>query len=305
MAAESGKGFSMKLGIQCFFLLYFLCAGGVALATEKNCENPNPLRFALIPRTDLTKQMEKYRPLLQELERSLGRKITIVQASSYGSVIEGLIANTADLASMGPGSYAIARNRDASITPFATWTMQAGHFIKQGAHAYNSLLIVRRDSEFKRVGELRQRRLSLTDPASTSGGIVPRAEFSKLIKQPLEEFASGVTYSGSHDRSIETLKKGLVDGAFVASEHLDQAIRDGRIKPEEIRVLWESPPIPHDPFVYRGKLCPELKAKIRNVFFTDSPEIKAFLQNLKGERFVAVTDNEYRELREILLAEQK
>jgi hypothetical protein len=35
------------------------------------------------------------------------------------------------------------------------------------------------------------------------------------------------------------------------------------------------------------------------------PPLTAFLQNLKGERFVAVTDNEYRELREILLAEQK
>lgn len=305
MVAESDKGLPMKPGIQFIFLLYLLCTGGVALAAGIACENPDPLRFALIPRTDLVKQMEKHRPLLQQLERSLGRKISIVQASSYGSVIEGLIANTSDLASMGPGSYAIARNRDASITPFATWTMQAGHFIKQGAYAYNSLLIVRSDSEFKRIGELRQRRFSLTDPASTSGGIVPRAEFTKLIKQPLEEFASGVTYSGSHDRSIETLKKGLVDAAFVASEHLDQAIRDGRIKPEELRVLWESSPIPHDPFVYRGKLCPELKTKIREAFFTNSPEIRFFLQNLKGEKFVPVTDNEYRELREILLLEQK
>ena len=300
----------MKLSIQClvflhFFLLHLLGAGGMALAAEIKCENPKPLRFSLIPRTDLVKQMEEHRPLLQQLERSLGRKISIVQVSSYGSVIEGLLANTIDLASMGPGSYAIARNRDSSITPFVTWTMQAGHFIKQGAHSYNSLLIVRSASEFKQVGELRQRRISLTDPASTSGGVVPRAEFSKLIKQPLEEFASGVTYSGSHDRSIAALKKGLVDAAFVASEHLDQAIRDGRIKPEELRVLWESSPIPHDPFVYRDKLCPELKAKIREVFFADSPEIKAFLLNLKGERFVSVTDKEYRELREILLLEQK
>lgn len=295
----------MKLIIQCLVFFHLLGAGEMTLAAEKSCENPNPLRFSLIPRTDLAKQMEEHRPLLQQLERSLGRKISIVQVSSYGSVIEGLLANTIDLASMGPGSYAIARNRDSSITPFVTWTLQAGHFSKPGAHTYNSLLIVRSASEFKRIGELRKRRISLTDPASTSGGVVPRAEFSQLIQQPLEEFASGVTYSGSHDRSIAALKKGLVDAAFVASEHLDQAIRDGRIKPEELRVLWESSPIPHDPFVYRDKLCPELKAKIRHVFFTDSQEIKAFLQNLKGERFISVSDSEYRELREILLPEQK
>lgn len=295
----------MKLAIHCLAFLNLLMAGGITLAAGEVCENPYPLRFSLIPRTDLVKQMEEHRPLLQHLERKLDRKIVIVQSSSYGTVIEGLLANTIDLASMGPASYAIARNRDPSITPFVTWTMQAGHFVKQGAHSYNSLLIVRSDSAFMRVGELRKRRISLTDPASTSGGVIPRAEFSKLIGQSLEEFAGGVTYSGSHDRSISALKKGQVDAAFVASEHLDQAIREGRIKAEELRVLWESSPIPHDPFVYRGKLCPELKARIREAFMADTTEIKAMLNNLKGERFVEVTDETYRQLRETLLREQR
>lgn len=295
----------MKLAIHCLAFLNFLVAGGSVLAAGEGCDNPNPLRFSLIPRTDLVKQLEEHRPLLQHLERSLDRKIVIVQSSSYGTVIEGLLANAIDLASMGPASYAIARNRDPSITPFVTWTMQAGYFVRQGAHSYKSLLIVHSDSDFRRVGELHKRRISLTDPASTSGGVVPRAEFSKLIGQSLEEFAGSVTYSGSHDRSIAALKKGQVDAAFVASEHLDQAIRDRRIKAEELRVLWESSPIPHDPFVYRGKLCPELKARIRDAFMADNDEIKAMLKNIKGERFVAVTDDNYRQLREILLREQR
>jgi len=295
----------MKLGIKLIAFVHLLIAGNFAMAVQDGCENPVPLRFSLIPRTDLVKQMEEHRPLLQYLERALGRKITVIQPSSYGTVIEGLLASTIDLASMGPASYAIARNRDASLTPFVTWTMQGGTFVKKGAHSYNSLLIVLRNSGFKVIDDLKNRRISLTDPASTSGGVLPRAEFSKVIGHPLNEFAGSLSYSGSHDRSIAALRKSKVDAAFVASEHLDQAIREGRINADEIRVLWESSPIPHDPFVFRGKLCPELKEKIQEAFMADTPEIRAMLFNLKGERFVPVTDDVYRQLREILSREQQ
>lgn len=285
-------------------IVLLACGSSLAAASSK-CDDPDPLRFSLIPRKDQIRQLEEHRPLLRHLEKKLGRRIGIVQVSSYGTVIEGLVANSIDLASMGPGSYAIARSRDDSITPFVTWTMQGGAFVKAGAHSYNSLLIVLAGSHFKRIEDLRTRSIVLTDPASTSGGVIPRAEFSKTTGRALEDFAGRISYSGSHDRSIIALNKQQVDAAFVASEHLDQAIRDGLVKAEDIRVLWASSAIPHDPFVYRGKLCPELKARIRDAFYSDAPEIQQMLRNLKGERFVPVTDDAYRQIREVMLREQK
>jgi phosphonate transport system substrate-binding protein len=295
----------MKHILRQVIMTVLLAHGSLLAAAPSKCEDPDPLRFSLIPRKDPIKQFEEHRPLLRHLEKKLGRRISIVQVSSYSTVIEGLVANSIDLASMGPGSYAIARSRDDSITPFVTWTMQGGTFVKSGAHTYNSLLIVLASSNFKRIEDLRTRNISLTDPASTSGAVIPRAEFSKTIGQSLDDFAGRVSYSGSHDRSLIALSKRQVDAAFVASEHLDQAIRDGLIKVEEIRLLWESSAIPHDPFVYRGKLCPELKAKIRDAFNSDAPEMQEMLRNLKGERFVPVTDDAYRQIREVMLREQK
>ncbi|MEW6446352.1 MAG: phosphate/phosphite/phosphonate ABC transporter substrate-binding protein [Pseudomonadota bacterium] len=274
----------------------------VALAASppQACENPNPMRFSLIPRTDLARQMEEHRPLIQYLEKALGRKVVVIQSSSYSTVIEGLLAGSIDLASMGPASYALARNRDESITPFVTWTIQGGVFVKPGSATYNSLLIVRHDSPFRDIADLKGRSVSLTDPASTSGGVLPRAEFSAQTGVPLEEYFDRVTYSGSHDRSIDTVKKGYADAAFVASEHLDNVIRRGGIEASEVRVLWQSRPIPHDPFVYRGKLCPELRERIREIFLSDAPAIRVMLGNLKAERFAPVGDEDYIQIREIL-----
>ena len=272
----------------------------LAHAAAPACDDPTPLRFSLIPRTDLARQLEDHRPLLQHLEQALGRKLMVIQPSSYSTVIEGLLAGTIDLASMGPASYSIAKNRDPSITAFVTWTMQGGTFVKGGAHTYHSLLIVRHDSGLKYIADLQGRSVSLTDPASTSGAVIPRDEFGGQVGKRLKNYFGRVTFSGSHDRSIEVVRKGYADAAFVASEHLDEAIRQGRIDAREIRVLWQSRPIPHDPIVFRGKLCPELKKRIRQAFLADSPDVRAMLANVRGERFIPVTDAEYQHLRDLL-----
>jgi phosphonate transport system substrate-binding protein len=276
----------------------------LAHAAAPACDDPTPLRFSLIPRTDLARQLEDHRPLLQHLEQALGRKLMVIQPSSYSTVIEGLLAGTIDLASMGPASYSIAKNRDPSITAFVTWTMQGGTFVKAGVHTYHSLLIVRHDSGLKDIADLQGRSVSLTDPASTSGAVIPRDEFGGQVGKRLKNYFGRVTFSGSHDRSIEVVRKGYADAAFVASEHLDEAIRQGRIDAREIRVLWQSRPIPHDPIVFRGKLCPELKKRIRQAFLADSPDVRAMLANVRGERFIPVTDADYQHLRDLLTREQ-
>ncbi|MEW6765498.1 MAG: phosphate/phosphite/phosphonate ABC transporter substrate-binding protein [Pseudomonadota bacterium] len=292
---------TMKHILLYLVLIAPLCFGiSPALAEPAACEDPSPLRFGLIPRTNLAQQMEDHRPLFTQLEKTLGRKVVVVQGSSYGTVIEGLLAGTIDLASMGPASYALAKNRGPSITAFMTWTMQGGHFIEPGSPTYNSLLIVREDSNLRDIGDLKGRNLSLTDPASTSGVVIPRAEFSRALGKRLEEHFGRITYSGSHDRSIDALMKGYVDAAFVASEHLENAVRAGVLKGNDVRVLWRSSPIPHDPFVYRGELCPELREKIREAFLSDSPETRRMLTNLKAEHFVPITDEAFSYLQDIL-----
>ena len=74
----------------------------------------------------------------------------------------------------------------------------------------------------------------------------------------------------------------------------------GKMKVEDFNVLWTSPLIPQDPFVYRSTLCPELKKKIQDTFLTldQHPDGKKYLENVVSEKFVVMKDSDYDVIRE-------
>jgi len=278
------------------FLVMLLYPGSTRAA---DCEDPKPLRFALIPKKNPELQLVEYQPLIQLLEKTLERRIEIVHTASYGTVIEGLLAGNIDLAELGPASFVQADARDAGITAFATFSGSIGPYTDSDA-SYRSLLIVRRDRGFSSIASLRDSSVSLIDPASTSGALLPRHNIARLTGIPLERFFKRVTYAGSHDRAIQAVHKGLVDAAFVSSTRLDEAIRKGNVRNNEIAVLWKSSPIPFDPFVYRARLCQPLVERIKQVFFRESAVLQDMFRTLGKEGFVAVDDDHYLGIREIL-----
>ena len=272
-------------------MLLFLGASQAA-----DCDDPKPLRFALVPLKNASSQMAEYRPLIQVLEKALERRVEIVQAASYGAVVEGLLAGNIDLAELGPASYSQAKDRDAGITAFASFKKRGGPHTDPGAH-YHSLLIVRRDRTFGGIGGLRGASVSLIDPASTSGALVPRHALTQITGVSLEQYFGRVTFAGSHDRAIQSVQKRVVDAAFVSSSRLDEALRLGKLGADEVEVLWKSAPIPYDPFVYRGRLCQPLIERIKLAFFQENAALQAMFREINVEGVVRVNDAHYREIR--------
>jgi phosphonate transport system substrate-binding protein len=272
---------------------------GSACAAE-SCEDPRPLRFAVSPTSSANGLREQYKPLLASLEQRLGRRVVLSVPSSYQALISELLSGNVDLASMGPASYAIAKNQDPSVTAFATVQSIGGEFTQPGGHTYRSLLIALKGHGIARAQDLKGRDVMLSDPASTSGSVIPRKEFGDQVRMSLEQYFGKLGYSGSHDRSLETLKKGYVDAVFVASVQVDRAIRAKMLAPADIVVLWQSQPIPFDPFIYRGALCPALRDKIRSAFLASGADAGPVLEKLYADSFVAVEDQEYSYLRSIL-----
>ncbi|MBL8412976.1 MAG: PhnD/SsuA/transferrin family substrate-binding protein [Propionivibrio sp.] len=107
------------------------------------------------------------------------------------------------------------------------------------------------------------------------------------------------TLSDTHVRAIQAVHKGLVDAAFVSSSRLDEAIRQGSFRTDEVAVFWKSSPIPVDPFVYRGRLCPPLVERIKMAFFSESAVLQDMFRALGQEGFVEVNDDHYLGIREI------
>ncbi len=283
--------------------------GGLALlvatlvaapAAGQGCEEPKALRFSLIPSQDSVRELTYYKPILDLLSKNTGKKIEFYMPTSYSSVVEALLGKWVDVAVLGPESYVIARKKDPSIDVFGTYSRKADG-VQEAGPGYKSLLITKKGSKFGSVESLRGAVLALVDPASTSGALVPEKVFAKELKQPLKDYFSKVIFSGGHDLSCLAVADGKVDAAFVASHRLMEAVGAGRVKLEDFNVLWASPRLPQDPFVVRTTLCEPLRAKIAETFLgvDQNPDGRRYLDNVKSERFVRMTDADYDLIREV------
>ena len=284
------------------FLFFIVLIAGFllpspALASDAACEDPLVLRIALIPKDNTQKQLQEFRPLQIELEMALQRRVVIVPSPSYAAVMEGLLNESIDLAELGPASYAMLLDRNAAVKPFAGQSGRGAAGANRLA-TYQSILIAQRHRGFAGVDDLRNKSLSLTDPASTSGNLVPRRFIQQKTGQSIESYFGRVTLAGSHDRAIEAVRKGMVDAGFVSRTRYDAALKSGLVAADELVVLWQSEPLPLNPFVMRNRLCSAVAVKIQKVFFNAEP-LRPLLDARNAERFVPVTSADYEVIRKM------
>lgn len=247
--------------------------------------------------------MLDYQPLIIRLSEVLGIPVEMVPAASYESVVDAVVSGGVDIALLGPASYLLAYQRNPRVEPFATLTLSQGQFTPAGHH-YQALLITR-PQRANTLEALRHKRVALSDPASTSGSLIPNVEFSAHVGMPLARFFSSVVYTGSHDKSLDALLEGRVDAAFVASVRVDTYINTGRASPESFIALWRSAPIYHDPYVFSGTLCPEHKALIRRFFLDDPRILMTFLISQNATGFASVSHAEYAPLLRMMQIKSK
>lgn len=263
------------------------------------CDNPARLKFSFVPQGDVRSDSDAFRPLLERLQHKLGKPVSIITPASYAGVVEGLLAGSIDLALLGPASYAAAKKADPGITAFASFAKKGGAFDDDGSF-YHSLLVTRSGSRYTDLASLRGASLALTDPGSTSGYVVPRHAFPQLSGHSLDAYFGKIVFTGSHDRAGLAVRNQQVDAAFVASFHLSDLVRNGQARASDFRVIWKSEPLPREPFVFRQQLCAGLKAQIVAVFLKNSTEDNQVLLNrLNAKRFIPVSDNDYRLIREL------
>ncbi len=264
-------------------------------AEAQPCENPEVLRFSLVPAQDMIRELTYYDPILALLAKNTGKKIELILPRSYSSVIEGLLGKWVDIAVLGPESYVIAHGKDPSIEPFGTYSRQA-YGLQPAGPGYHSALITRKGSVFTSLASLKGATLALVDPASTSGFLIPRAVFPKETRlPPLDDYFSRVILTGKHDLSTLAVAGGKVDAAFVATYRFMEVVAAGKVKLDDFNVLWTSPLLPQDPFVVRGSLCEPIKRAVAETFLTAdrTEEGRRYLDNIHSDRFVKMSDSDY------------
>ena len=281
--------------------------GGVPTAmAAAECENPDNLTFAIIPTEETVAELQLYKPVTDRMAKLTGKKIEFFMPTSYASVVEGMLSNFVDVAVLGPYSYVIASSKDPTIEVFATYAKRPGHLQEEGP-GYRGVLISKKGSGLTSIESLKGKVIGLTDPGSTSGNLVPRVVFSEVVGEDIDKYFKKTVYTGSHELSTVAVYQGKVDAAFVASHRFDNVVNKGEVKLEDFNILWSSPPIPQDPFVYRNTLCEDIKANIRETFLglKDEPSARAFLDNVKSNTFVPMTSADYDVIRALKKAKDE
>lgn len=289
--------FPMMTIVLCLSIFLSFSITGGAFA---ECEDPETITFSIIPTEETIQELTIYKPVIDYLSEMTGKKVEFYMPTSYATVVEAMIGKWVDVAVHGPYSYVIANSKDPDIEVFATYAKKPGYIQEEGP-GYKACLVTKKGSKFTSIDTLKGATIGLTDPASTSGNLVPRVVFTKEINMSLEKYFSKVIYTGGHDLSTMAVYEGKVDAAFVATHRFDNVIERGMVKKEDFNYLWFSPAIPQDPFTYRGSLCPELKKKIQETFLTlhEQPSAAAFLKNVNSNKFVKMTSADYDVIRDL------
>jgi phosphonate transport system substrate-binding protein len=243
-------------------------------------KNPETLVFMYTPTQDVSANEKLFEPLTKYLAQCTGKKVVYGRYQSDAEEMEAMRTGQLHIGGYASGTTVFAAKK-AGAVPFAGWG-------KDNKYAgYNLLFIVRTDSPYKKLDDLKGKKIAHVSETSNSGHLAP------LALLPRRGITPGVDYqplfSGKHDKSILGVKSGEYDGAPVASDVFNRLIAQGQIKESDFRVLYSSPRFPTSSIAYAYDLQPALRDKIVSCFFSfrAPPEMQKGFDN--ADRFVPIT----------------
>jgi phosphonate transport system substrate-binding protein len=239
------------------------------------------INFGIIATDAASVQRERWEPFFRDMERKTGLTVKSFYAPDYAGVIEAMRFNKVQVAWYGNKAAMEAVDR-------ANGEVFAQVRFVDGSYGYNSLLITHQDSPYRTLEDVLRNSKSINfgigDPNSTSGFLVPG--FYVFAQNNVDHRTAFKTVrSASHGVNMQAVLSKQVDVAANNTEELDKLEKTRPDLFRQIRVIWTSPLIPSDPFVWRKDLDPAVKQKVRNFvlnYAKSDPQEKKVLNNIYG-----------------------
>jgi len=238
--------------------------------------------------------------------------------TSYVAVVEAFGTKRADFSALNTFSYILAK--DIKKYPIeVAFTVTRG----KDERFYKGQIIARSDSKIHKIEDLKGKRFAYTDPASTSGYILPM----QLFKQRGIELA-GYVFANKHDNVVTMVYQNQVDAGatfysppeIIESESgkKTEEIRDARARvktqfpdiEDKVRIIGFTQEIPNDPWVIRSELYedPEKNKKMIALIkealieFSKTEIGKKTLHDIYSiTGIVEATDDLYNDIRKVVL----
>jgi phosphonate transport system substrate-binding protein len=246
------------------------------------------LTIGLIPEQNVFKQVSRFKPLGEYIEKKTGIRIRFTMLSKYGNIIDRFSEDQMDGAFWGSFTGALAI-KSLGIEPIArpVWF--------DGSSTYKGLIIVRKDSHIRNVEDMRGRSIAFVDKATTAGYIFPMAYLKEYGVEGIDAYFKDHFFTGSHDASVHAVLERTVDIGCVKNTIFNMLVSDDNNLKEELIVLAESPEVPSNGLGLRKDLDGGVKNKLRNVLITmhgDREGIEV-LKRFGAGHFIETTEEDY------------
>ncbi len=241
------------------------------------------LTVGLMAGTNEAETLKNWQPLLDDMSKITGMKVTGYAAKNYANIVEGMKTGKVQVAwlSAKPALEAVT---DANGEVFAR------HVKADGSKGYQSLILASNASGIQSIEQLLgapgKYAYAMGKPTSTSGFLIPTYYvFTKNSIEPKKHFKAIMT--GSHQDNFLAVASGKVDAATNNTNDYDDFKTKYPAEYAKVKVIWKSEPIGLDPMVYDKRLPSDIKQKVQKFFLDygrNADERKNLMQahELKG-----------------------
>jgi len=252
-----------------------------------------PLRIVAVSTLGLRETFEYYSPFQSYVERKLGTPVELVLRESIKDLESLLDQERTTLAIVCPGTY--VRNSKTSGLE-----LLAAPQIK-GQPSYQSYIIVRSDSAFKELADLRGKRFGFTVPKSNSGEHAPSYSIARTFNKTPERFFGSILHAKNYEQAMFLLARKDVDGVSVDSITYAYSEKRKRVDSTGTRIIYTSPCYGSPPFIVKKGMDATLKESIKKVLLAmhNDPEGKAILEEMGFEKLVVPKQSVYNSVREV------
>jgi phosphonate transport system substrate-binding protein len=222
-----------------------LAAPAIGLAGRARAQ-ARPIRFAVGPFQPTAGDTRRaYEPFFAYLAEAVGRPFELTVTTDWAGIAVALANDQVDCAWMGPWGYVLAKDRAAAEA------LAVVHY--QGRPTYQAIIIARPELDFPNFpADARGRSISFADAGSTSGWLIPSYWFRTQNIDPRTFFQ--YRDGASHPANVTAVANGQVDLATDYDRNLAAMIAAGRIRADQVRIVWRSEPLPNDALAVRRDL---------------------------------------------------
>lgn len=240
---------------------------------------------------------------MRDVFREAGTPMDFVLFSNYERQVESLLAGHVDIAWNTPLAHVRVQRRTRGRS------MSLG--MRDSDRDFRAKVLVRRGAGMRTIFDLRGRRLAVGSRDSTQARLLPLwflelqgLDLSGMILMPFDTDLGKHGDTGTSEMDVlAALREGRADAGTVGDLVWVNEVNAGHVDPNQIEVLYTTPPFDHCMFDARETMSPEQAHRFQQTLFSmqwDEPRHRRVLELEGLKQWMPPRDEGYASLRAAL-----